>query len=162
MYKIGDLLVYKREVCEIIDIKYKYIKDIDYYCMRNVRDKTLIINVPVSSNLIRPIISKEEALNIIDKIVDIDPVVLNDKSIDNVYKELMRSNKLEDLIKMIKFTYERCEDRLKQGKKISDRDDFYLKLCEEIFYTEMSFALDIPYDSVKDFIKSRIDNEVLQ
>ena len=158
MYNIGDYVVYKREVCEIVDIKEKYIKDKDYYRMRNIRDKSLVINIPIDSDLIRSVMSKGEALDIIDKIVDIDIDVSNEQNIENIYKELMKTEKIEDLIKIIKISYKRCEDRVKQGKKISEKDDNYFKKCEEIFYTEMSVALNMSYDDTVNYIKTRIES----
>lgn len=155
MYNIGDYVVYKREVCEITDIKVKYIKDKDYYCMRSIRDKTLGVSVPTDSNLIRNILSKEEALNIINYIDNID-YNYNEDRFDNECKELMKTDKIEDLIKIIKMSHKRCEDRINQGKKVGDRDNDFIKKCEDIFYIEMSLALSMSYDDVVEFIKGKV------
>lgn len=156
MYSIGDYIVYKREVCEITDIKEKYIKGMDYYCMRSIRDKTLVLSVPTDSNLIRTILTHEEALKIIDRIDDII-VEVDENNFDNMCKELMKTDKIEDLIKIIKLNHKRCEERINQGKKISDRDSDYLKKCESMFYIEMSLALSMSYDEVVEFIKSKVN-----
>lgn len=49
MYKIGEYIVYNKEVCLIKDIKNKYINDIDYYVLRPLDDKSLNIKIPVNS-----------------------------------------------------------------------------------------------------------------
>lgn len=158
MFNIGDYVVYKREICKINEIKKNYVRGMDYYSMSNVNDVSLIINVPINSPLLRHIISKEEALDIINKIASIDVNVVDDKRLENEYKELMKSDKIEDLIKIIKITYRRCEDRAKSGKKISEKDDNYFKKAESIFYSEMSLALNMSYDEAKEYIINNLKN----
>ena len=158
MFNIGDYVVYKREICKIDEIKKNYVRGMDYYSMSNVTDSSLIINVPINSSLLRHIISREEALDIISKIASIDVNVVDDKRLENEYKELMKSDKIEDLIKIIKITYKRCEDRAKSGKKISEKDDNYFKKAESIFYSEMSLALNMSYDDVKEYIINCLKN----
>lgn len=158
MFNIGDYVVYKREICKIDEIKKNYVRGMDYYSMSNVTDSSLIINVPINSSLLRHIISREEALDIINKIASIDVNVVDDKRLENEYKELMKSDKIEDLIKIIKITYKRCEDRAKSGKKISEKDDNYFKKTESIFYSEMSLALNMSYDETKEYIINNLKN----
>ena len=43
MYKVGDLLVYKKAVCEVSEIKIKYLRDMDYYILTPITDKSLKI-----------------------------------------------------------------------------------------------------------------------
>ena len=158
MFNIGDYVVYKREICKIDEIKKNYVRGMDYYSMSNITDPSLIINVPINSSLLRHIISREEALDIISKIASIDVNVVDDKRLENEYKELMKSDKIEDLIKIIKITYKRCEDRVNNGKKISEKDDNYFKKAESIFYSEMSLALNMSYDDVKEYIINCLKN----
>lgn len=41
MYKVGDIVIYKKDVCEVSEIKEKFYRDIDYYVLRPINDKTL-------------------------------------------------------------------------------------------------------------------------
>lgn len=156
MYNIGDFVVYKKDVCKVIDYKKKHIKDIDYYELVPILDNTLKIIVPVNSGFIRSILSREEAEDVIDMIPDVDVIEVNDKLIENEYKRLLHDGGYEGLVKIIKTTYLRNEDRINNKRKISEKDDNYFNLAEKYLYSEFSIALGIPYDEVKEYVIDRV------
>ena len=149
MFKINDYVVYKRDVCRIIGIK-----DEKYYTLRLIDDNTLKLSVPITNDFgyLRSIISKEEAINLINDIVNVEVINNNDRLIENTYKELIRSNKLLDLVKIIKTTYLRNDNRLKNNKKISDKDNFYFEKAEKYLYNELSISLNMNYEEVKKYV----------
>ena len=156
MYNIGDFVVYKRDVCKITDYKEKHIKDNDYYELVPILDSSLKIVVPVNSGYLRNVLSREETENIIDKIPSIEVIKINDKLIENEYKRLLYSGGYEDLVKIIKTTYLRNEDRINNKKKISEKDDNYFNLAEKYLYSEFSISLGINYEDVKNYVIDRI------
>ena len=117
MYKVGDLLVYKKDVCEIIEIKEKYLRDMDYYILAPIIDKSLKLQIPTSSSTIRNLITKEEIQKLINQIPIIETIKIESKNIENEYKQLMQSGTHEDLIKIIKTTYLRNKERIDNNKK---------------------------------------------
>lgn len=54
----------------------------------------------------------------------------------------------ENLIKIIKTSYLRNEKRINSNKKISAKDDIYLKKAEELLYRELSYSLNMSFDDV--------------
>ncbi|MBQ8234213.1 MAG: hypothetical protein IJZ36_01350, partial [Bacilli bacterium] len=114
-----------------IDIK--KIKDIDYYVLIPVCDDSLKIMCQMDNkfNFIRPLITKDEVNNIIKNIKNIEEIKSCNRNIDNTYIELFKSNRHEDLIKIIKTTYLRNKERLDNNKKISDIDDKYFNMAEK-------------------------------
>ena len=112
MYKVGDLVVNKNNICRIEDILHNYIKNEDYYLLIPIDDKSLKLKVPINSS-IRSLISKEDIEKLIIRIPNIDPLSLDERSIENEYKKLYLSGKHEDLIKIIKTTYLRNNERIK-------------------------------------------------
>ena len=69
-------------------------------------------------SFIRDVISKEEAEKLIKKIPKIETLEnLDDKYIEKTYKELLYNGDLKDLIKIIKTTYIRNDNRIKSNKK---------------------------------------------
>lgn len=157
MYKIGEYIVYNKEVCLIKDIKNKYINDIDYYVLRPLDDKSLNIKIPVNSESIRKIIDKKEALKLIEEIPTIEIIEINDKNIESIYKQYINSSDLRDLVKIIKTTYLRNEDRLKSKRKIGEIDDQYFKKAEKLLYDELSISLNKTYDETKDFVVNKVE-----
>lgn len=160
MYKINDYIVYRHDVCKIKKIK--KIKDKDYYVISPIDDNSLIINTPADNKMgyIRDILSKEEAKKIIDSIKDIKAVdSINEKNVEATYKELLNSYSYENLIKIIKTTYERNNNRLINNKKISEKDDTYFKLAEKYLYNELAISLNTTSEKIKDYIINKFKNE---
>ena len=85
MYKIGDYVVYKRDVCKIIAIKEKQFMNMDYYVLVPISDETLKIDVPTNNKMgyLRSIITKEEVEKIIKNISNIEPIKSNDRMNEN-------------------------------------------------------------------------------
>ena len=102
MYKVGDVVVDKRDVCRINEIKEKYFKNTDYYVMSLIDDDSLVINIPVDNSDIRNVISKKRALELINKMPDIKIIDIQDKNIENEYKSLLYAQKIPALVSLIK------------------------------------------------------------
>jgi len=159
MYKVGDYVVYKRDICKVEDITRIERFNKDYYILCSVLDDSLKIKVPVDNEVgyIRSIITKEEAENLINNIPNIDIIKVDDKLIENEYRSLLNSNDLNNLIKVIKTTYLRNDNRTKNGKKIGEKDNEYFNKAEKLLYTELSLVLNMSYNDVKNYIYEKVD-----
>lgn len=159
MFQVGDYVVYKRDVCRVCEIKKNYFQGNDYYVMSPVDDDSLVISVPVENQtgLLRSIISQEEAESFIQSIPDIPMITVQDRAIENEYKNLMRSNDMRDLVRIIKTSYLRNDVRRENGKKLSEIDDTYLKRAEQILYNELSISLGMTVDEAKEYIIKSIE-----
>lgn len=161
MYKINDYLVYKKDVCRVKDIK--KINDLYYYVLVPVNDESLKIEVPASNKMgfIRDIISKKETEELIEKIPKIEILKnIDDKYIDKTYKDLLYNGNLEDLIRIIKTTYIRNDNRIKNNKKVSDKDLNYFEKAEEYLYNELSISLGLRFDETKEYIINKVNELV--
>ena len=152
MYNIGDYLVYKRDVCKVVSIKENYYKGNTYYELVPILDNTLKNLIPINNKFIRNVITKDEALKIIEQIKDIKSLDISDKQIENEYKKLLESSNHIDLIKIIKTTYLRNKKRLDEKRKISEKDKNYFDKAEKILYSEFSIALNLSMEDTKDYI----------
>ena len=157
MYKVGDLLVYKKDVCEIIEIKEKYLRDMDYYILAPIIDKSLKLQIPTSSSAIRDLLTKEEVERLIKQIPTIETIKIESKNIENEYKQLMQSGTHEDLIKIIKTTYLRNKERLDNNKKTTDKDNYYFNQAELYLYNEFSAVLNLTYDDTKEYVLNAVN-----
>ena len=158
MYKINDYVVYKKDVCKIVDIKEKD-NGIEYYNLVPVSDESLKIDVPVTNEqgFIRSLVTREEIDSIINKMKDIALLTSTNNMLENNYKELLRDGSFESLIKIIKTTYLRNKEREDKNKKKSDRDTYYLNLAEKYLYTEFSVVLGLTVDETRDYIINKIE-----
>lgn len=155
MFKVEEYIIYKRDLCKVINIEK------DYYCLSPVLDESLSIKVPTSNkfNNLRYPLSKSEAEDLISKIPSIKQIQTTDKLLENTYKELMKSNNHEDLIKIIKTTYLRNQERLNKHKKVGDKDLTFFNQAEKLLYNELSYSLGITYEECKNYIITKITKE---
>lgn len=155
MFKKDEYVVYKKDVCKIKEIKNNKMRGNDYYILIPIDDESLIIDVPVENKngYLREVIKKQEALKLINNIPKIEPLNnINDKYIERTYKDLIYRGKYEDLIKIIKTTYLRNEERLKNNKKLSEKDSNYFEQAEKYLYNELAIALNMNFDETKDYV----------
>ena len=115
MYKKGDYVVYRRDVCIIRDIKESKLKNTTYYVMNPIDDSSLIIDIPIENKrgFLRDVISTDKAKKLIERIPKINPIEnINEKNLDAKYKEMLYTGNYEDLIKIIKTTFLRTKVEL--------------------------------------------------
>ena len=148
-------IIYERDVCIIEEVMKKYIKGIDYFILRPLNDKTLKISVPVTSKMLRNVISFDEANELINNMKNID-VLKDEKQMENEYKRLLDTRDLNDLVKIIKTNYLRNKERIDNKKKISEKDDNYFNKAEDYLYTELSVALNMKKSEVKKYIIEKL------
>ena len=67
------------------------------------------------------------------------------------YVALLKSNKLEDLLCIMKTSFARNKTRIENKKKAAAIDGEYLMKAEKYLFDEMSVALGMTYDESKDY-----------
>lgn len=165
MFELNDYIVYGgKGVCVVEEITTPKIGGIDtskeYYVLQPLNSKGSKIYTPVDNEkvLMRKIITKDDALKLIDDIPNIGMIwVEEDKRREETYKQAVNKHDCRELIKIIKTLYVRKQDCISKEKKITNTDKCYLKIAEEYLFGEMSVALEIPIDKVEAFIAQRVD-----
>ena len=154
MKNVGDYVVYKKDVCKIVDIKENSLNHQLYYTLVPVNDDSLKIDVPESNPIgnMRDLITKKDIDNLIKVIPSITIIETNNKLIETEYRDLLKEGSLESLIKIIKTTYLRNKERLDNNKKKGDKDDYYFNLAERYLYTEIATFLNISFDEARKYI----------
>ena len=146
-------------VCKIKDIKVNNFTKKKCYVLVPVNDESLTINVPIDEDkLIRNLLTKKEIDELIKKIPTIEVLDLDDKNIEIKYRELLRSDNPEDLVKIIKTTYLRNKKREENKRSKGQKDEEYFELAEKYFYTELSVVLNLSCEDTKNYVI----NEVLK
>ena len=156
MYKIGDNIVYKRDVCKIDEIKEKYVNNQDYYVLRPVFEPDLKIKIPTNNLNLRNLVSKEEIEKIINEIPSVNLIIKDNKEIEYEYKNLLNSYQMKDVIPIIKTSYLRNLEREKQKKKVSDIDLTYFEIAEKYLYDECSIVLDKSIEETRNYFISKL------
>lgn len=163
MYKIDEYVIHTAGgICQVKDISPLDIPGSDknrkYYLLIPVSGRGGKFFVPTDNDsAIRKVLSKEQALELIDHMSDIDELSIdNDKLREAKYKEIIRSCDLHDLVGVLKNLNTRRHKRIEEGKKATATDEKYYKIASENLSSELSFVLGMDKDSVDELIFSKV------
>lgn len=164
MFQVGESVVYGGNgICEIREISTIDMpgipKDRLYYVLSPSADVKKTVYVPVENPklVIRRLMSKEDAMALIEETPQIETIVVsNEKLREETYKGCMKTCESKEWVRIIKTIYERKQERLHKGKKITAIDERYMKMAEDHLYSELSAVLDIPKNDVPAFIGEKI------
>ena len=172
MVNVGDIVVFKHHVCTIAQKRENYFDGKDYWELHAVFEKSLKLFIAwdaAKAPALRPVMQKQEAIDLIDSIADAEPVNLQEdlaataktsslqqRQIKEVYESYLKTLSPKDLVPIIKTCYERTVARKEAGHQATSVDKKYLDLAEGLLCDELSVSLDIPRDQVKDFLVAQI------
>ena len=160
MWKLSDIVVYGSSgICEITDIREQDFcgEKKTYYILKPLYDSKTLIHVPSFNeklmSKIKPILDKEEALNLIKKIPEIAPFwIENDKQRMEEYKGILDSGKRESVISIIKALHLRQEELREKGKKMRSSDEYFFSDAKKLFENECAYIFSLEKEQVADFI----------
>ncbi len=165
MFDINEYVVYGSEgVCMIESVGHPAISGLDpareYYTLTPVY-RTGKIYAPVESRVkIRKALTKDEVQGLIDGMPDISfalEVPKDNKQAQLDYRELVGSYDCTNLIKIIKYVFNKQKEFIGVKKSIPAIDMRYLKIAEDMLYNEFGFALGIDPRDVRGYITHSIE-----
>ena len=163
MFKIGDYVVYGNTgICRVEDITSLNMNgsEKEYYVLVPAEGNNSRSFLPVDNTkvVIRPVLTKEQAMNLIDDIESVEEIdAANDKAREEKYRELAKKCDCRSWVSIIKTIYVRKKDRIAQGKKATATDDRYFKLAEDSLYSELGFAIGVDKNGMEEFIRVRLE-----
>ncbi len=166
MFGIGDYVICgNKGVCEVENVTTLNISGEDrerqYYILKPLYVSGSTVYVPVDSprESMRKVLKREEAEKLIREIPEIPLLVItNDKLSEQAYKDCIKTNDCEDLVRIIKTIYTRKQTRIKAGRKVTAVDAKYFHIAEENLYGELAVALNISRKEVEGYIAEAIDS----
>lgn len=167
MFSIGDRIMYGGTgVCEIVDVAHIRAAgsgEIRPYYVLKPLYQSGTIQTPVDNDKIpiRGVLTRQEAEELVDSIPGIPATICFEKNLSalrNHYRDAMSSFECVDLLRMTKSIYAKKKDAEARQKKIGMTDEKFLRRAEELLFGELAVALDIPVDSVSDYISHRLAN----
>lgn len=165
MFSVGEFIVYGTTgVCLIEEIGTLQMSGISqdklYYTMTPLGSQGSKVYVPVDNDkaVIRPVITREEAVALVEEIPSIELLWVEDeKKREDIYKKAYRTCDCREWIKIIKTLYLRKMSRIAEGKKVTVVDGKYLHMAEDRLYTELGLALDMDKEKVIDYITDHVE-----
>ena len=165
MFQKGELILYGGTgVCRVTDIISKKFSRTDpeklYYILTPLY-QTGTITTPVENGkvFIRPVITRDEAIGLIDEIPHIEAEAYHNtnlQQLENHYKKELESHDCMDLLRLTMSTYRKKREREQAKLKFGAVDRRYMERAEDLLFGELAVALDIERDSVPSFIEHRL------
>lgn len=164
MFKTGDYIIYgSNGVCQVMNVGRldapEISKDRIYYTLQQKYVKESKIYTPADNQkiIMRPVITKKEAMELIGKIKDIDSLWIPDeKKREQEYKDSLKKCDIKELVKIIKTIYDRKQSRRAEGKKVTAVDQKYFHMAEECLYGEIGAALGMEKEEAKEFVTGQV------
>ena len=166
MYQMGDLILYGGTgVCRVTDIVTKKSSTAAgermYYILTPLYQAGTI-TTPVDNDKVftRPVITRDEALQLIDRIPTIDAQVYHNpnlQQLENHYKTAMEDHECLSLLRLTMSTYRKKVEREAKKQKFGAVDRRYMERAENLLYGELAVALGIAKESVQEFIAERLN-----
>ncbi len=166
MYEVGDFVYYAGTgVCRVKNIakrKFPGERESRLFYTIEPLDQGYIIHTPVGGTKVfmRNILSKEEAESLIDAIPTIPAEPYHNKVVNQLtayYNAAIDTHDCADLVVLIKSVYEKKKMAEDEKRKLGAVDERFMKHAEELLFSELSVALDVPKDEVAAYITSRIE-----
>lgn len=173
MYAVGDYIVYGNSgVCEVTDItKRENPLDgsiCDYYVLTPLSRKgfsTGTIYTPAENPKVfmRPVISADEANEIIDRIPSMTAEVYHNVSTQQLvdhYQQIMHTHDCGNLIQLVMSIHAKREYAAAHKRTFGRIDSEFMTQAEDLINTEFSIALSIPKEKVNDYIADRVGTRI--
>ncbi len=183
MYEQGEYVVYHHDVCKITGYAENYIDEDDYLILEALYEHSLTFYVPVRSLdlLLQPVLTRDEAIALIDSIEDtapLDEAKLNgnypkrnapgqgsastNNKLRDSYRHYVKRSTVQELVPFIKLIRDRIEDRIANSQHPIATDKEFYEQVEQILDNELAVALDMDVEEVKSFIESRTGIKIYQ
>lgn len=167
MCQLGDKVIHVNGgvfvVEEIKIMNYGY-GDVKYICLKpyfiDTVNKTLTIYVPYDKKdeLIRPIMSKQDALQVIEKIKNIQPIWYQESKVrKEKFAELLNSHDIDNICVIVKSLYTKQLELQENNKSLNLMDYDYLRKLKKGIEEELAISLNVPIDEIGDVITKCIE-----
>lgn len=165
MFDIGDYIICGMNgVCQVEAITKMDAIEADpdrlYYQLCPVYERGSTIFTPIDNKKIvmRKILTKEEAWNVIDSIPTMELLwVESEKVRRECYKEALYSGSNRKWIQIIKTVDLRKKERSMQHKKVTETDEKYVRAAKEQLYGELAVVFHQDISEIEDLITNRVE-----
>lgn len=160
MYQVGEMIIYGGEgVCKVEAVGTLAMtgvkRDRQYYTLAPLYRPGRIYAPVDTAVFMRPILSKQEAEDLVKAIPDIEAASCthrNPRILGEYYQEMMRTRSCDSMVRIIKMAHHKGQARRARGVKPGQVDERYLKRAEDMLYGELAASLGIPREEVVCYI----------
>ncbi len=167
MFEKGEMIIYgSNGVCRVEEVGELDLTSSGnaklYYTLSQVGRAGNRIYTPIDNDkvVMRPVILKEEALQLIDEIEDLETLtVLSEKNREAEYKEAIRTCDPREYVRLLKTIHLRRMERIAEGKKVTALDEKYLAIAEKNLISELAVALGMEHNDARSYVFTRVEKQ---
>jgi len=164
MFQSDQYIVYGLTgICKVKSVGYLkgdgFDRDKVYYTLEPLHSKGSAIYTPVENNKVRmrEVISKEEAMNFIHDIPELDTIdIYDDKRSEPIYREALKLNNFFELLQILKALKLREIEKSTGNRKMSALDKKYLDLIRNTLTDEISLPVERPREKAEAEIMEKL------
>jgi CarD family transcriptional regulator len=158
MHTIGTLVVYRQNVCRIVDILPNYRDGRDYYQLEGHFDTSLVIHTPMelADACMRHIMSRDEAESVIDDLPTYEDIEPDGAVIREICAEHMERGNHRNIMRILRAHRLEKSGAVKPVYRWNEGDRQALRVAEEILYRELGAALGKSSKAIRSKIYDRL------
>ena len=166
MYEVNDLIMYGGTgVCKVARIGKPDFDGFDndrmYYILEPLYSSgTIYAPIDNEKVFIRPVISAEEANQLIDTIPEVHTEIFKTSSMQQLskhYQEVIDRHRCKDLIELTKSIHAKSVEASANNRRLGAIDKKFMKKAEDLLFGELAAALKINKEEVSTYITERIE-----
>jgi Transcriptional regulators, similar to M. xanthus CarD len=166
MYEVDDLIMYGGTgVCKVSDIttpEFESREENRLYYVLEPLYQSGVIYAPVDNHQVfmRPVISADEANDLIDTIPEVHTEIYKSSSMQQLskyYQSVLDTHKCVNLIKLTKSIHAKKLDAEAKNRHLGQIDKKFMKKAEDLLFGELAVALKISRDDVESYIQQRLE-----
>ena len=165
LYEVGQCIIYGSDgVCKVESIGPLEMrgvrKNVDYYTLVPVYQTGKIYAPIDSETYTRPVMSRQEAEQLIAEIPDIPVEVYensNPRLLGEHYQAYLKSHDCRDLIRVIRAIYAKNQTVTARGRRLGQVDERSFKQAVDMLHSELAVALGIGKDEVEGYITEALE-----
>lgn len=166
MFNVGDTVIYSGQgICKIEEKVEKDLKGkvTEYLVLKPIYEKSSTIFLPLNNaalvSRMRPVLSKDEIMNIINSIPEQESIwIENENQRKTKYGEIITRSQPTELIRLIKTLSLHEKKQKERGRKFHLTDETFLKDAEKILFNEFAHVLNIQTNEVSPFIMKQLES----
>ena len=153
----------KMGVCRVVDrrlLSFGGDKE-EYYILAPARDPRSSVYVPSANETLmarlRPLLTRQEIDEILSCVTQAAVPWIEDRGERATqFRAIISGGDRRQIVRLVRCLYEKKQEKLAAGKKLSAADEAFLQECIRLVEEEFMLALDIPAGQVGDYIRERV------
>ncbi len=167
MYKTGEKIIYgSTGVCTVEGVTTLDGQGEDerlYYALNPMYQAGMIYTPVDSKVFMRPIITRAQALALIDAIPDTQVPIYHSsitRELEEHYNTYLKSHDCAALLEMTRSIHAKRQLAAKRNRKFGAVDERYMKRAEDLLYGELAVVLRVEKNQVPAYINRRLKAEI--